>query len=785
MMDVMGTADDRTHAERRAASWAIWPASRRVRPILGLLLAVCLPGLVSAQGSTLVDQETVAFQLPAGAYTTDFHFDVPEGATKFRIDLDSSTPGVDLDLFLREGRPFAGSNAYGLPLDFDGLIGQAQYFAIGSTAQEFITIGQSNYRPARPGRWHLAVLNFANQPVNATLRLRLSSDPPSPVLFQVRFDLPSSNCDVAPWTDPTPATPIGGNGGTTRGEQRRRALAEALVQLSAGLDSEVPITIRACWDNLTVSTSGGATLAAAGPNNFFLDDRSLVFADGSSELPRSSLPEKYSFYSAAPTARLAGTSACRVAGGDCNNVTDMRIVFNKRIGEAGVLNGAQFYLGFDRPPGPNLLDFVGVSVHELGHGLGFLSLVRNTDSASGPVGSKPLGRDDAYSRRMAALVDGELRPYVRLTDAQRAAALISGNGLLWVDPRALQSPFNPDPPPGIRLHAPNPIAPGSTASHLHTDLLGQLMTPSLSLAFGSRQLGLAVPMLYAVGWDPEATTFPTDPAPYAGLWFDRNRDGHGIDFQRIFTDANGYDVYALIFYTYDNAGQPEWYIAVGPMVDGVFQAATDASGNSLVRYRYGGPADPQQPVPTASGQIVIDFNQAETSPACNDGLPRDAAQLGVMRWTLAGTSGAWCIQELVPQSLRPAPDLTGTWFAGNADSGWGSSVTTAAVTATQRLLFSTLYYPDAGGNGRWGFVSTADYQPGQPVPVFERRGYCRNCPAVPLVDTQIGTMTASLVEPVQGVAGANRISFDVTFGGSGGGRFTRENVPYELLSAPQ
>jgi hypothetical protein len=219
-------------------------------------------------------------------------------------------------------------------------------------------------------------------------------------------------------------------------------------------------------------------------------------------------------------------------------------------------------------------------------------------------------------------------------------------------------------------------------------------------------------------------------------------------------------------------------------VDGVFAASLDAAGNSLVRYRYVDGATPQQALPAESGQVRLDFNQASSSPACNDGTARSGAGLlGVLRWTLGGVTDAWCMEELVPRGARPTGDLTGTWYAGAGDSGWGSSVASAARAGGQSFLFSTLYYPDATGAGRWAFVSADNYQPGQSLPVYERRGYCRTCPAT-TVDTQIGTLTPSLSSPVQGQAGVNRFSFDVSYGGAEGGRFARSNVPYELLSAP-
>lgn len=745
-----------------------------------MIAALCLASAPAlAQSVSLVPGQSTAFTLPAAAYTTGLHFDVPAGASSIKVELESDTANVDLDLFMRHGNAFSGQTVYGRPMDFDALQAQAQYFAVSGGDEETIALGRSNYRPVREGRWHLAVLNFATIPVNARIKVEVSTAAAQPVRFDVRFDLPSANCDVAPWNDTTPASPVGGNPGTTLGQQRRNAMLEALRQLGAGLDSETPITVRACWDALTVDTGGRTTLAAASPDDFVIEDRSLVFSNGSTYRPAAFLPEPYAFYAAAPAARLGGTRACSLRGGDCADSTDMTIVYNRRIGESGVLGGARFYLGYNAAPA-GTLDFVGVSVHELGHGLGFVSLVR----LSGNVGAKPLGRDDMFSRQIVDNRAFPFAPFMQLTDAGRADVMTSFTGLSWIDQRAANHPGLPGTGfPGVLMYAPNPVQPGSSLSHVDSFYTNEIMTPTLGNR-GIRQLGVALPMLYAVGWDPAPTVFPTAPAPYAGLWYDRDRDAHGVDFQRVYTDAAGFDIYSLIFYTYDASGQPEWYIAIGPLVDGVFAAALDAAGNSLVRYRYVGGATPQQAVPGESGQVVLDFNKASTSPACNDGTARSGVGLlGVLRYTLGGVSDAWCMEELIRSGGRPAADLTGTWYAGNSDGGWGSSVATAAVGASQRLLFSTLYYPDSTGAGRWAYVSSADYQPGQPLPVFERRGYCRTCPASTR-DVQIGTLTPTLVQPVQGVPGSNRLSFDVTYAGPQGGRFTRSSVPYELLSVP-
>src|SRR4051812_28795367 len=64
------------------------------------------------------------------------------------------------------------------------------------------------------------------------------------------------------FNDPTPAAPVGGNTGTTLGQQRLIAFEHAASIWSARLDSVVPIRIRAQFTPL-----GPGVLGSAGPVN--------------------------------------------------------------------------------------------------------------------------------------------------------------------------------------------------------------------------------------------------------------------------------------------------------------------------------------------------------------------------------------------------------------------------------------------------------------------------------------------------------------------------------------
>ena len=78
---------------------------------------------------------------------------------------------------------------------------------------------------------------------------------------EAQFLIVNINAAGVGFNDPTPAAPVGGNTGTTLGEQRLIAFEHAASIWSARLDSSVPIRIRAQFTSL-----GAGVLGSAGPS---------------------------------------------------------------------------------------------------------------------------------------------------------------------------------------------------------------------------------------------------------------------------------------------------------------------------------------------------------------------------------------------------------------------------------------------------------------------------------------------------------------------------------------
>ncbi len=203
------------------------------------------------------------------------------------------------------------------------------------------------------------------------------------------------------FNDPTPATPVGGNTGTTLGEQRLIAFTYAANLWGATLTSNVPIVINAQFTPLTCTATSGV-LGSAGATFIYRNFPNAPKAD--------------TWYSYALANRIAGVDVSTTPSPQINSN------FNSNLGQTGCLTGTFFYLGLDGNHGANI-DFVAVLQHEMGHGLGFQTFTNGT------TGAMNGGFPAIWDHFLFGSVTGKL--WKDMTNAERVASAISLDKLVW------------------------------------------------------------------------------------------------------------------------------------------------------------------------------------------------------------------------------------------------------------------------------------------------------------------------------------------------------------------
>jgi len=205
----------------------------------------------------------------------------------------------------------------------------------------------------------------------------------------------------------------------------------------------------------------------------------------------------------------------------------------------------------------------------------------------------------------------------------------------------------------------------------------------------------------------------TPVAIHRGLWEPNSRLhlGQGFDYNWGGADR------ALIWYTYDEAGQPAWYIAGSPA------AAGDIWSSALYRVTNDG----------AQQQLAAVGRVAVTMLAEEDAL---------FTFTLFGESGTDRMQPIsaltCPQIDASERSYTGIWYRGMDGLG-GASVLVNATTQSQiHYLF------DDTGRPRWLVAQEPDAQ-GSPtaseMPMLQYTGYCAVCEGEPPTYDTVGVLS--------------------------------------------
>ena len=272
--------------------------------------------------------------------------------------------------------------------------------------------------------------------------------------------------------DSAAKTPEGGNNGTTLGAQRLNLLNFAAQIWGAYLDTNIPIQVGSNFDPQPCDNNG-ATLGSAGPNGAFRDFPGAEFTG--------------TWYPDALADKQAGAN--QQAGADINQTLNSNI-------DTGCLNGQTYYYGFDNNPPAGKINLITTVLHELGHGLGFLTY------ADAQTGQLMQGLPDVYTNNMFDRTTN--KRWNQMTNAERMASALNNRNVVWDGANIrIASGFltvGRDANGRVELFTPNPFQEGSSVSHFEQISSPNLLMEPSDNADTGIDLDLTRQQMRDIGW---------------------------------------------------------------------------------------------------------------------------------------------------------------------------------------------------------------------------------------------------------------------------------------------
>ncbi len=261
------------------------------------------------------------------------------------------------------------------------------------------------------------------------------------------------------------------------------------------------------------------------------------------------------------------------------------------------------------------------------------------------------------------------------------------------------------------------------------------------------------------------------------MYYDPNHNGHGYSLENIGRD----NLYYNAFFTYDNNGEPEWFLQLNKMKsteDGVqiYPINPDVLKNDI-SYLYD----------FASASAFIDNRIERHGFIQNDSLGED---FFLFNFALNNENPAelfqWNTQRLITHEQEPVNDFGGMWWAGVDDAGWGISL--MSVQRVDRVdLIAVLFFYDGDGNPRWLIGDAEGFIPSQPITLSMDmiQGYGRGQTPLELVRIPAGHITLSLNEASQDITRSGTMSMNVRYPQGAQVDWIRNNIPFTMLSKPK
>ena len=224
----------------------------------------------------------------------------------------------------------------------------------------------------------------------------------------------------------------------TLGANRRTAFQHGVTQWASRLQGPASISVNATMTPLG-GTAGSAVLATGGPGEYFENF--------------TNAPVSNTYYAEALVEIISGSDPD-------NGSFDINVDFNSDVDNATVLGVRDFYYGTDANPGIHV-DFPTVTIHELCHGLGFISSFRSN-------GTHGLGDNNHALIYDRYLVNGAGQFLIVLP---ASPSLVTGDNVFWnglLGDFVYQREFSdvPGAPDRLPIFSPTPWNGGSSIHHI-------------------------------------------------------------------------------------------------------------------------------------------------------------------------------------------------------------------------------------------------------------------------------------------------------------------------------
>lgn len=230
--------------------------------------------------------------------------------------------------------------------------------------------------------------------------------------FAAKMTIKNTDAAGIGFNEATPATPVGGNNGTTLGQQRMNVFLKAAEIWGNALSSDVEILVDASFAPNTDCTATEGVLAFAGPTRFFRDFKNA--------------PLPGVWYPVALANKFAGTDLFTASQDTLTGAkklgADIRTSFNSAVGTPNCLPSRPWYLGLDGNHG-EASDLLATVLHELTHGLG---MTGTSDPSTGELrnGSPSVTEIHTFDTKLG-------RRWDQMWPHERVASATNNGNLVW------------------------------------------------------------------------------------------------------------------------------------------------------------------------------------------------------------------------------------------------------------------------------------------------------------------------------------------------------------------